>query len=441
MVNQQHKKRKFNRIQNKVNKANDSNHAIALHLYMDKRLLAFERLLTIMDELREQCPWDQKQTFDTLRNLTIEETYELADAITKNDLQEIKGEIGDLFLHMVFYSKLGSEVGAFDVTDVLHGICDKLVHRHPHIYGDVTVSDEAEVKANWEKLKLKEGKKSVLSGVPPSLPALVKATRIQEKVKGIGFEWDNKEDVWAKVKEELAEFEAEVALGSTKQEEEFGDLLFSLVNYARFINLSPESALSYTNQKFIKRFQWMEEGLLNGPMAYPFFSIDKELREKLKANQIYVPKYWPNVSNWVKEDSVENRLSENLLLLPVDQRYGKKEMKKIIKFGVFIVLIILIAIVVFNYPRLNIITGFAAKSVCSCTFEAERDQQSIEADDNDIDPIYLAKNVINFEEKSVTSTVFGLKKRVAIYKSGIGCVLVPEDLKLTTLEVTNRIEL
>ena len=230
---------------------------------MDKRLLAFERLLTIMDELREQCPWDQKQTFETLRNLTIEETYELADAITNNDLQEIKGEIGDLFLHMVFYSKLGSEAGAFDVTDVLNGICDKLVHRHPHIYGDVTVSSEEEVKTNWEKLKLKEGKKSVLSGVPSSLPALVKATRIQEKVKGIGFEWDNKEDVWAKVKEELAEFEAEVALGSTKQEEEFGDLLFSLVNYARFINLSPESALSYTNQKFINRFQWMEEAISN----------------------------------------------------------------------------------------------------------------------------------------------------------------------------------
>ena len=228
---------------------------------MDNRLLAFERLLTIMDELRERCPWDQKQTFETLRNLTIEETYELADAITKKDLEEIKGEIGDLFLHMVFYSKLGSEVGAFDVTDVLNGICDKLVHRHPHIYGDVTVSGEEEVKANWEKLKLKEGKKSVLSGVPPSLPALVKATRIQEKVKGIGFEWDNKEDVWAKVKEELAEFEAEVQLGSAKQEEEFGDLLFSLVNYARFINLSPESALSITNQKFITRFQWMEDAI------------------------------------------------------------------------------------------------------------------------------------------------------------------------------------
>lgn len=228
---------------------------------MDKRLEAFERLLNIMDELRERCPWDQKQTFESLRNLTIEETYELADAITKGDLNEIKGEIGDLFLHMVFYCKLGSEAGAFDVSDALNTICDKLVYRHPHIYGDVTVSGEEEVKANWEKLKLKEGRKSVLEGVPSSLPALVKATRIQEKVKGIGFEWDNKADVWAKVKEELAEFEAEVELESNKQEEEFGDLLFSLVNYARFINLSPESALSFTNQKFIKRFQWMEDAI------------------------------------------------------------------------------------------------------------------------------------------------------------------------------------
>lgn len=225
---------------------------------MDKRLEAFKRLLDIMDDLREKCPWDQKQTFETLRNLTIEETYELADAITKGDLDEIKGEIGDLFLHMVFYSKLGAEQGAFDVTSVLQAICDKLVHRHPHIYGDVKVSGEEEVKANWEKLKLKEGKKSVLSGVPASLPALVKAMRIQEKAKGIGFEWDTKEDVWSKVKEELAEFEAEVKKGSNHQEEEFGDLLFSLVNYARFINLSPESALSITNQKFITRFQWME---------------------------------------------------------------------------------------------------------------------------------------------------------------------------------------
>jgi XTP/dITP diphosphohydrolase len=226
---------------------------------MDKRLEAFERLLNIMDELRERCPWDQKQTFESLRNLTIEETYELADAITKGDLNEIKGEIGDLFLHMVFYCKLGSEVGAFDVSDVLNAICDKLVYRHPHIYGDVEANSEEEVKANWEKLKLKEGKKSVLSGVPSSLPALVKATRIQEKVKGIGFEWTTKEEVWAKVKEELDEFEAEVSAGSNKQEEEFGDLLFSLVNYARFINLSPESALAFTNAKFIHRFQWMEE--------------------------------------------------------------------------------------------------------------------------------------------------------------------------------------
>jgi XTP/dITP diphosphohydrolase len=242
---------------------------------MDERLKAFERLLTIMDELRAQCPWDQKQTFETLRNLTIEETFELADAITKNDLQEIKGEIGDLFLHMVFYSKLGSEVGAFDVGDVLNAICDKLVHRHPHIYGDVQVSGEEEVKANWEKLKLKEGKKSVLSGVPSSLPALVKATRIQEKAKGIGFEWDTKEDVWAKVKEELAEFEAEVKLGSNKQEEEFGDLLFSLVNYARFINLSPESALSITNQKFITRFQWMEEAVANDGKALSDMTLEE----------------------------------------------------------------------------------------------------------------------------------------------------------------------
>lgn len=228
---------------------------------MDHRLLAFERLLNIMDDLREKCPWDQKQTFESLRNLTIEETYELADAITKNNLQEIKSELGDLFLHMVFYSKLGEEVGAFNVSDVLNGICEKLIHRHPHIYGNVTVQNEEEVKANWEKLKLKEGKKSVLEGVPASLPALVKATRIQEKVKGVGFEWSNKDEVWAKVKEELAEFEAEAQLGSDKQEEEFGDLLFSLVNYARFVNISPESALSITNQKFIQRFQWMEEAV------------------------------------------------------------------------------------------------------------------------------------------------------------------------------------
>jgi XTP/dITP diphosphohydrolase len=226
---------------------------------MDARLVAFERLLNVMDELREKCPWDQKQTMETLRNLTIEETYELADAITENDLNAVKSELGDLFLHLVFYSKIGKEKGAFDVADVLNAICEKLIYRHPHIYGDVEVKDEEEVKANWEKLKLKEGKKSVLEGVPSSLPALVKATRIQEKAKGIGFEWDNREDVWKKVEEELAEFKVEVGNKSRHIEEEFGDLLFSLVNYARFINISPESALAFTNQKFIKRFQLMEE--------------------------------------------------------------------------------------------------------------------------------------------------------------------------------------
>lgn len=226
---------------------------------MDSRLQAFERLLNVMDDLRAKCPWDQKQTFETLRPLTIEETYELADAITTNDLEAIKGEVGDLFLHLVFYAKLGEETGNFNVTDILNQICDKLIHRHPHIYGDVTVQNEEEVKANWEKLKLKEGKKSVLEGVPVSLPALVKATRIQEKVKGIGFEWDNREDVWEKVEEELAEFKAEVDSNSDKIEEEFGDLLFSLVNYSRFIEISPENALAKTNNKFITRFRLMEE--------------------------------------------------------------------------------------------------------------------------------------------------------------------------------------
>ncbi len=226
---------------------------------MDKRLIAFKRLLDIMDELREKCPWDRKQTIESLRNLTIEETYELADAITANNLKELKGEIGDLMLHMVFYCKIAEEKNAFDISEALNSVCDKLIHRHPHIYGDVKVQNEEEVKKNWEKLKLKEGKKSVLEGVPSSLPALVKATRIQEKVKGIGFEWKNAKDVWKKVKEELEEFETEIHLKSGHQEEEFGDLLFSLVNYARYIDLSPESALSFTNQKFINRFQLMEK--------------------------------------------------------------------------------------------------------------------------------------------------------------------------------------
>jgi XTP/dITP diphosphohydrolase len=234
--------------------------------HMDQRLVAFERLLNIMDDLREKCPWDKKQTLESLRHLTIEETYELADAITNNDLNELKGEIGDLFLHMVFYCKIGSEQNAFDVTDVLNAICDKLVHRHPHIYGDVEVESEDEVKANWEKLKLKEGKKSVLEGVPKSLPALVKAYRIQEKAKGIGFEWEQRSDVWKKVEEELSELNEEVeAENSTKEkiEDEFGDVLFSLINYARFIDINPEDALSRTNQKFIQRFTLMEELMKN----------------------------------------------------------------------------------------------------------------------------------------------------------------------------------
>jgi XTP/dITP diphosphohydrolase len=214
-----------------------------------------------MDELREQCPWDRKQTMETLRPLTIEEMYELADAIVKNDLEEVKKELGDVMLHLVFYAKIGAEKGAFDITDVLNGICDKLVHRHPHIYGDVKVSGEEEVKQNWEKLKLKEGKSSVLEGVPVSLPAMVKATRIQEKARGVGFDWDNQEQVWDKLQEELEELKAEVDAGnSTEIEAEFGDLLFSMINYARFLEVNPENALEKTNQKFIKRFQYLEKG-------------------------------------------------------------------------------------------------------------------------------------------------------------------------------------
>jgi XTP/dITP diphosphohydrolase len=226
---------------------------------MDQRLLAFQRLLDIMDELREKCPWDKKQTFETLRHLTIEETYELADSIIDKDWKGLEGEIGDLMLHLVFYSKLGSEQNLFDITSVLNQICDKLVHRHPHIYGDIEAATEEEVKQNWEKLKLKEGKNSVLEGVPKSLPAVVKALRIQEKVKGIGFEWSDINDVWDKVKEEMAEFEVEQNLNSNEREEEFGDLLFSLINYSRFVDINPETALEKTNKKFIARFQKMEE--------------------------------------------------------------------------------------------------------------------------------------------------------------------------------------
>ncbi len=227
---------------------------------MENKKKAFARLLTIMDELREQCPWDQKQTYDSLRYLTIEEMYELSDAILEKDVQEIKKELGDILLHIVFYSRIASETNDFDITDVINDICEKLIHRHPHIYSDVKVVDEKEVKKNWERLKLKEGRKSVLEGVPKSLPAIVKAFRIQEKVRGIGFDWDNKNQVWEKVLEEIDELKAEVQKGDKDRiESEFGDVLFALTNYARFIDVNPEDALERTNKRFIKRFKIMEE--------------------------------------------------------------------------------------------------------------------------------------------------------------------------------------
>jgi XTP/dITP diphosphohydrolase len=229
-----------------------------------QKLEAFDRLLTIMNELRENCPWDKKQTLESLRHLTIEETYELSDAILDADLGEIKKEIGDLMLHLVFYARIASETNAFDIADVLNGICDKLVQRHPHVYGDVVANDEETVKANWEKLKLKHGNTSVLEGVPKTLPALVKAIRIQDKARGVGFDWEKKEQVWEKVEEEMQEFKKEFNVESPggidrqKAMAEFGDLLFSLVNYARFIDIDPEEALERTNKKFIKRFQYLE---------------------------------------------------------------------------------------------------------------------------------------------------------------------------------------
>ena len=224
------------------------------------QLQAFDRILTIMDELREQCPWDKKQTMETLRPLTIEETYELGDAILDANLNEVKGELGDLLLHIVFYSKIGSETNDFDITDVINGICDKLIYRHPHIYSGIKVKDETEVKQNWENLKLKEGKNSVLEGVPKSLPALVKASRIQEKVAGVGFDWDHSDQVWNKVEEEICEFKKEIVnKNQDALEDEFGDVLFSLINYARFLNINAENALERTNKKFIKRFQYIEK--------------------------------------------------------------------------------------------------------------------------------------------------------------------------------------
>lgn len=223
-------------------------------------LTAFERLLVIMDELREKCPWDRKQTMQSLRHLTIEETYELGDAILDNNLEDVKKELGDLLLHIVFYAKIASENGAFDMADVAHGISEKLIRRHPHIYGDVEVADEEEVKKNWENIKLQEGKKSVLEGVPKSLPALVKASRIQDKAAGIGFDWEASSQVLEKVKEELTELQTEIEQGNQEKiEEELGDVLFSLINYARFLEVDPESALEKTNKKFIKRFQYLEQ--------------------------------------------------------------------------------------------------------------------------------------------------------------------------------------
>ena len=226
----------------------------------ESQLKAINRLLDIMDDLREKCPWDKKQTLESLRHLTIEETYELADAILDNDLQEIKKELGDVLLHIVFYAKIGSEKNAFDIADVANSICDKLIDRHPHIYGDVKVDNEEDVKRNWEQLKLKEGKTSVLEGVPKSLPAVVKANRIQDKAAGVGFDWEQPEQVWEKVQEELSELNTEIKKGNKENiEKEFGDVLFSMINYARFIGVNPENALEKTNKKFINRFQYLEK--------------------------------------------------------------------------------------------------------------------------------------------------------------------------------------
>lgn len=241
---------------------------------MQEKLDAFARLLTIMDELRAQCPWDRKQTFESLRNLTIEETYELADAILDQNLEEIKEEVGDLMLHMVFYAKIADEKKAFHIGDAIHAVCDKLVKRHPHIYGDLEVADEEEVKKNWEQLKLQEGKKSVLQGVPKSLPAMVKAYRMQEKTKQVGFEWENAAQVWEKVEEEMAEFKEvmDEKQSFEKKEEEFGDVLFSLINYARFQGIDPETALEKVNQKFKRRFEYIEA---NAPKSMEEMSLEE----------------------------------------------------------------------------------------------------------------------------------------------------------------------
>ncbi|MDG1529165.1 MAG: nucleoside triphosphate pyrophosphohydrolase [Polaribacter sp.] len=254
-----------------------------------QQLEAFNRLLDIMDELREKCPWDKKQTLESLRHLTIEETYELADAILDNDLEEIKNELGDVLLHIIFYSKIGSEKKAFDIADVANSISDKLVSRHPHIYGDVVVKNEEEVQRNWEKLKLKEGKTSVLEGVPKSLPALVKANRIQDKVASIGFDWEEPQQVWEKVQEELSELNEEIKNGNKENiESEFGDVLFSMINYARFIDVNPENALEKTNKKFIKRFQFLEA------------AAKKEGKELSDMSLVEMDVHWENSKEFFK---------------------------------------------------------------------------------------------------------------------------------------------
>jgi XTP/dITP diphosphohydrolase len=289
-------------MQNKIDSQIQSNFVTNVYT-MQNKLKAFERLLIIMEELRAKCPWDKKQTMETLRHLTIEETYELADAILDKDMQEIKGELGDLMLHLVFYSKIASETNDFDITDVLNNVCDKLVRRHPHIYGNVKAETEEEVKVNWEQIKLtekntktNETKQSVLEGVPKSLPSLVKASRIQEKVKGLGFEWDNKEQVWDKVEEELAELKVEENhQDQEKMEEEFGDVLFSLINYARWIGVNPENALEKTNKKFIKRFQWME------------IQTKADGKDLSEMNLTEMDKYWDAAKRSINSDNKKSK--------------------------------------------------------------------------------------------------------------------------------------
>jgi len=243
---------------------------------MEEKLKAFERLLNIMDELREKCPWDRKQTIESLRQLTIEETYELAEAIADNNLSDIKKELGDILLHIVFYSRIASENNYFNITDVINSLCEKLIFRHPHVFGDIHVKDDQEVKSNWESLKIKEGNRSVLAGVPMSLPPLAKALRIQDKVRSVGFDWDEPHQIWDKVKEEISELEAEInKQDKTKMESEFGDVLFSLVNAARLYNIDPEMALERTNKKFIKRFNYLEEQTIKKGKSLQDMTLDE----------------------------------------------------------------------------------------------------------------------------------------------------------------------